>query len=119
MIYASLFLGDEHATDLALIQNTLYSYSLSLIISRTREIYLGNDKSVLFFDKQALSAMRCIKKHDHRLVQPLHDTYAAVFRYQYLHGKYAKTLFDPDDFELMKKFSTMFIDINFVPKIEE
>ena len=101
------------------MQFDMYSYASSTIFEEVSKLYLCNQYVNLYIPESILKIYKDIKQWDHRIIQKSHDSWAAVFRYQFLHGSYKKTLFEDSEKEIIDYHSCYYKDVLFLEKIDK
>lgn len=112
------FKGDDINSLILHMQVVMYSYASSHMFSKVKHAYVGDEKSVLYFNPAHLSKLRAVESYDHRLMQFPHDQLAAVFRYKCMKGEYPKKVFDINS-DIQEQMDIQFIDTLFLNKIDK
>lgn len=111
------FKGDDINSIILDVQVIMYSYASSYMFSKVKHAYIGDEKSVLYFDPVQLSKLRAVERYDYALMQIPHDHLAAAFRYKCMRGEYTKELFDIDS-DIYEQMKSQFKDTLFLRKID-
>lgn len=118
MLLFEYFKGDSVDSIVMNVQDVMYSYASSHIFFWVKHAYVGDDKSMLYFNLEHLIKLRAVHGYDHRLMQYPHDQLAAVFRYKCMKGEYPKKIFDINS-DIQKQMEIQFIDTLFLNKIDK
>jgi len=117
MIVYSYFFNDndEKLKDL---QHSMYSYTISTMFEKIKNVYLDNRYANLYFSDEEKESIKNIEGFDHQLVQDAHDKIAAVFRYKAKEGDFAKELFETKSNDEIKSFfDATYVDTLFLNEI--
>ena len=102
------------------MQDTMYSYIISTIFEKTKEMFIFNKYVDLYLTEDTQNKIRQISSFDHRLIQSSHDTLAAVFRYKYLQGEFQKELFEQNNYSVIRDFfAIQYVDTDFLDKTDK
>jgi hypothetical protein len=111
--------NDMHNSKVAKMQFYMYSYITSQIYNYLKKLFLYNPYVHLYFDSLTLYDLKHLDQCDHRLIQTPHDYLAAIFRYKVDCGEYQKEFFEKKDDEVVFFFKQVFIDVDFLEKIDK
>ena len=118
MWFSEKFKGDTSGA-VAEMQFDMYSYASATIFEEVRRLYLYNQYVNLYIPRSKLDIYRDIERFDQRIIKESHDSWAAVFRYQFLHGSFEKTLFEDSEKEIIDYYSYHYRDVKFLDKIDK
>ncbi len=107
---------DESIKDIMNIQYEMYSYISSSMRFVVQRKYLYSPQISIFLDNDEIEFMDNNYQSDHRLVQNVHDTLAAIFRWKLLNDG-ATLSFFPTNAEIKELFQEKYVDTDFLDSI--